>query len=382
MIRRLARCLFLIAACSLPFSAQSQAESIRLGAILSTTGPLGFVGDSQKKILELYVKRLNEQGGLLGKQIILTTYDDQSDPNSANTFAKRLIESDKVHVVLGGIGPPGMAVVPHAERAGIPFVSVGGSLQLVEPVKKWVFKTPHSDRMVAVRLLQDMQQRGFKRLAMLSETTGFGQSGRKEIIAAAPSFGITVVGEDTYGPKDTDVTPQLTKMRALQGIDTVLIFSGVGTSPAMAIKSYAQVGMKLPVYMPHSAVTNEFIKLGGAATEGVRLPAPGFVVPDALAADDPQKKLALDFYRIYREAYGIEVPAITGNIVDAFSLATDAIRRAGSTDPGKIRDALESTKNLVALNGTFTMSPTDHNGLKTESLRMTEVRGGKFELAK
>ena len=161
-----------------------------------------------------------------------------------------------------------------------------------------------------------------------------------------------------------------------------LIFCGVGTSPAMTIKSYAQVGMKLPVYMPHSAVTNEFIKLGGAATGGVRMPAPGFVVPDALSNEDPQKKLALEFYRTYRDAYGVDVPAISGNIVDAFTLATDAIRRAGTTDPSKMRDALESTKNYVALNGTFTMSPTDHNGLKTESLRMTEVRGGKFELAR
>jgi branched-chain amino acid transport system substrate-binding protein len=236
--------------------------------------------------------------------------------------------------------------------------------------------------MVAERILQDMKERGIKQIALLTETSGFGQSGKKEVNAAAAKFGITVVGEESYGPKDTDITPQLTRLRSLQGAQAMLIFCGAGTSPAMAIKNYAQMGMKLPVYMPHAAVNQEFIKLGGAATEGVRMPTTGFVVPEALPASDPQKAPSLDYYRSYKEAYKQDASPFGGNVADALAIAVDGIRRAGSTDRAKVRDAIESTNGLVGLNGIFTMSGTDHNGLKPESLRIVEVRSGRFELVK
>ncbi|SEB25979.1 ABC transporter substrate-binding protein [Variovorax sp. YR216] len=383
MFSRLIRAAALAAAGLAAAGAHAQGEPIRIGAVLSATGPVGFIGDPQQKTLELHVKQLNEQGGVLGRKIALTVYDDQSDPNNANTFAKRLIESDKVDVLLGGtVSPPALAMVPYAERAGVPFVSTGGSLSLVDPVKKWVFKTPHSDRMVAERILQDMKERGIQRIAMLTETSGFGQSGKKEVNAAAGKFGITVVGEETYGAKDTDITPQLTRLRNLKDTQAMLIFCGAGTSPAVAIKNYAQMGMKLPVYMPHAAVNREFIKLGGPATEGVRMPTTGFVVPDALPGSDPQKKPSLDYYRTYKEAYKADASPFGGNIADALAIAVDAIQRAGGTDRAKVRDAIEATKGLVGLNGIFTMSSSDHNGLKPESLRIVEVRNGRFELVK
>lgn len=383
MFDRLFRVVALGAACLAAVAAHAQGEPIRIGAVLSATGPVGFIGDPQQKTLELHVKRLNEQGGVLGRKVALNVYDDQSDPNNANTFAKRLIESDKVDVLLGGtVTPSALAMVPYAERAGVPFVSTGGSLLLVDPVKKWVFKTPHSDRMVAERILQDMKERGITRIALLSETSGFGQSGRKEVNAAAKNFGITVVGEESYGPKDTDITPQFTRLRSLQDAQAMLIFCGAGTSPAVAIKNYAQIGMKLPVYMPHAAVNQEFIKLGGPATEGVRMPTTGFVVPEALPANDPQKAPSLDYYKTYKEAYKTDASPFGGNIADALAIAVDAIKRAGSTDRAKVRDAIEATRGLVGLNGIFNMSPTDHNGLKTDSLRIIEVRNGRFELVK
>ena len=145
----------LATALALPLTAQAQGTApIRVGAVLSTTGPVGFIGDPQLKVLELYVKRINEQGGLLGRKVELITYDDQSDPTNANTFTKRLIDSDKVDVLVGGtVTPSAMAMAAQAERAGVPYVSTGGGVALVEPVKKWVFKTQPTDRLVALRIL-------------------------------------------------------------------------------------------------------------------------------------------------------------------------------------------------------------------------------------
>lgn len=384
MKKSLVRIASLAAALALPLVAFAQGGApIRIGAVLSTTGPVGFIGDPQLKVLELYVKRINDQGGILGRKLELVAYDDQSDPNNANTFAKRLIDSDKVDVLIGGtVSPSALAMVPHAERAGVPYISNGGSAALVEPVKKWVFKTPPTDRLVAERILQDMKDKGISRIGMLSETSGFGQSGRKEVIASAQKYGITLAADETYGAKDSDVTPQLTKIRAAEGLQAVLVFSGAGPAPAMALKNYAQLGMKLPVYMPHAAVNQELIKLAGAAAEGARMPTAAFVVVEALPDSDKSKAVGTAYYQAYKEAYKADASPFGANAYDALMIAADAIRRAGSTDKAKVRDAIEQTQGLVGLNGTFYMSPTDHNGLKMDSLRMVQVSGAKFTMAK
>lgn len=383
MIHRTFGALLMAAGLALAPAAHAQTGPIKLGAVLSLTGPVGFIGDPQQKVLELQVKQLNEQGGILGRQVELVIYDDQSDPGNANTFAKRLIDSDKVDVLLGGtITPSAMAMVPHAERSAVPYVSFGGGASIVEPVKKWVFKTPPTDRLVAERILQDLKDHGHTHVALLAETSGFGQSGRKELTASAPKYGITIVTEETYGAKDTDVTPQLTKIRGTAGIQALIVFCGAGPSPAMAARGIAQLGLKLPVYMPHAAVNQELIKLAGAAAEGIRMPTAAFVVIDALAEDDPSKKIGREYYASYKSAYGTDASPFGSNAADALMIAIDALRRAGSIDKAKVRDAIEETDRLVGLNGTFTMSAEDHNGLDLDDLRMVEVREGRFVLAK
>lgn len=374
--------LMLSLAAPVPAAAQA-APPIRIGAVLSTTGPVGFIGDPQLKVLELYVKRINEQGGLIGRKLELVAYDDQSDPNNANTFAKRLIDSDKVDMMIGGtISPTALAMAPHAERAGLPYISTGGSAALVEPVKKWVFKTPPTDRLVAERILQDMKDKGIARIGLLSETSGFGQSGRKEVQGSAQKYGITVAADESYGAKDTDVTPQLTKIRSTPGLQAVLVFSGAGPAPAMALRNYTQLGMKLPVWMPHAAVNQELIKLAGSAAEGARMPTAAFVVVDALPDSDSSKAVGKAFYQTYKDAYKTDASPFGANTYDALMIAVDAIKRAGSTDKAKVRDAIERTQGLIGLNGTFRMSADDHNGLKMDSLRMVEVRDGRFTVGK
>lgn len=383
LIRALPVALALAASVAIPMEAHAQSEPIRMGAVVSATGPAGFVGDPQRKTLDILVRRANEAGGLLGRKIELTVYDDQSDPNSANTFAKRLIESDKVDILLGGtISPAAMAMAPHAERAGVPYISTGAAQALVDPVRKWVFRVTPSDRLQAQRMLQDVKDRGFTRIAMLSENSGFGQSGRKEILSVAESIGLQVVGEETFGAKDSDVVPQLTKLRGLKDVQALVFFCGPGPAGAMTMKNYTQLSMTQPVYMPSAVLSPEFIKAGGAATEGVRIPAQAFVVPDALPDSDPQKKPALEYHRVYRDEYKTPAMPFGGPTADAFNMAVDAIKRAGSTDKAKVRDAIEATSGYVGLLGIYKMSATEHNGLSVDSLRILEVRGGRYTLAK
>jgi branched-chain amino acid transport system substrate-binding protein len=250
---------------------------------------------------------------------------------------------------------------------------------IVEPTKKWIFKTPHTDRMAAEKVFEDMKKRGISKVALLSETSGFGGSGKKETEGVAAKYGITLVANETYGPKDTDMSPQLTKIKGTPGVEAVFIF-GLGQGPAIATKNYKQLGINLPLYHAHGVASEEFIKLAGPAAEGVRLPAAALLVADKLPANDPQKPVAQGYAKAFNEKWKTDVSTFGGHAYDGLMLAVDAIKRANSTDKAKVRDALEATKGYVGTGGIVNMSPTDHMGLDLTSFRMLEIKNGDWSL--
>jgi branched-chain amino acid transport system substrate-binding protein len=248
-------------------------------------------------------------------------------------------------------------------------------------VKRWVFKTPHTDRMAAEKVFEDMKKRGIAKVGLLSETSGFGQSGRKETQAVAAKYGITLVGDETYGPKDTDMTAQLTKLRGAPGVQAIFVF-GLGQGPAIVTKNYRQLGIELPLYHAHGVASDEFIRLAGAAAEGVRLPAAALIVAKQLSDSDPQKPVVTAYEKAYRERYKEDVSTFGGHAYDGLMMLADAIKRAGGTDRDKVRDALEATKGYMGTGGLVNMSATDHMGLDLSAFRMVEIRNGDWTLAK
>jgi len=359
-----------------------QGNDIKVGAVLSVTGPAAFLGEPELKTLQLYVERINAAGGVLGRKLTLIHYDDGSEAAKANGFAKRLLESDKVDLVIGGTTTGAtMAIAPLVEKASVPFISLAGGVVVIEPVKKWVFKTPHTDRMAAEKVFGDMKARGLTKIGLLSETSGFGQSGRKETLAIASKYGIDIVIDETYGPKDSDVTAQLTKIKNTAGVQAVFVF-GLGQGPAVVTKNIAQLGIKLPHYQSHGVASDEYLKLAAGAAEGVRLPSPALLVADALPANDPQKSLVTSYSKAYSERFKEEPSTFGGYAYDALALATDSIKRAGSTDGEKVRTALEQTKDFVGVTGHFNLSANDHMGLDLSAFRLIEVKAGKWVLAK
>ncbi len=357
------------------------ADPIKIGSVLSVTGPAAFLGDPELKTLQMYVDDINKKGGVIGRPLQLVHYDDGSDANKANGFAKRLLDDDKVDILVGGTTTGStMSMVPLAEKSGTPFISLAGAVVIVEPVKKFVFKTPHTDRMAAEKVFEDMKKRGITKVALLSETSGFGASGKKETEGVAAKYGITLVANETYGPKDTDMSPQLTKIKGTPGVQAVFVF-GLGQGPAIVTKNYKQLGITLPLYQSHGVASDEFLKLAGPAAEGVRLPSPAQLIPTKLPANDPQKPVVTAYENAYKAAYKQDVSTFGGYAYDGLTLAVDAIKRANSTDKAKVRDALEATKGFVATSGTFNMSPTDHMGLDLSSFRMLEVKGGDWTIA-
>ena len=344
-------------------SPASAEDAIKIGSVVSATGPAAFLGDPEARTLKLYVEELNKKGGLLGRKVELVLYDDGGDANKARTFATRLVEDDHVVAVAGGTTTGvTMAIAPVFEEAKIPLVSLAGAIEIVDPVRPFVFKTPHTDKTACQKIFEDMKARGYLKIAMISGTDGFGKSMRAQCLKVVGDYGISVVADESYGATDSDMTPQIGKIRGVAGVQAVLN-AGFGQGPAIVTRNYAQMAVGLPLYQSHGVASKSFIDLAGPASEGVRLPAPALLVASQLADNDPQKPVVTAYKASYEAATGQPVSTFGGYGFDGIQLVVEAIRKANSTDGQKIRDALEATKGYVGVTGVYTMSPTDHLGL-------------------
>jgi branched-chain amino acid transport system substrate-binding protein len=353
---------------------------VKIGAVLSVTGPASFLGDPEKKTLDIYVEALNAKGGVNGQKLQVITYDDGADANQARTFATRLIEEDKVVAVVGGTTTGStLAMMPAFEDAQIPFISLAGAIQIVQPVRKWTFKTPHTDRMACEKIFADLKRRNLTTIALISGTDAFGKSMRDQCVAVAPGAGIKIAHEESYGPRDSDMTPQLTNIRNTAGVQAV-VNPGFGQGPAIVTRNYRQLGITLPLYQSHGVASKQFIDLAGPAAEGVRLPAAALLVADKLADNDPQKPVVVDYTRTYQQKTGQPVSTFGGHAYDGLMILVQAMQRAKSADKAKVRDEIERTKGYIGTGGIVNMSPTDHMGLDLSAFHMLEIKGGDWTL--
>lgn len=354
---------------------------IKLGASISATGPAAFLGDPELKTLEMLVEDLNAKGGINGEEVVLVAYDDNGDPNKARTFATRLVEDDEVIAIIGGTTTgTSMSILAVAEDAEIPFISLAGAIDIIDPVKPFTFKTPHTDRMACQKIFEDMQNRGFTKVGMISGTDGFGASMQAQCKSVAPDYGIEIVADETYDPKDADMTAQLTKIRGVEGVQAILN-PGFGQGPSIVTRNVKQLAIDLPFYQSHGVASDGFIDLAGAdAAEGVRLPGTALLVADLLAEDDPQKPVVDAYKAMFEAKTSTPVGTFGGYAHDAFLIMTDAIARAGSAEPAAIRDAIEATTGLAGTTGVYTFTAEDHLGLDLTAFRMLEIKGGKWTL--
>lgn len=354
---------------------------IKIGASVSATGPASFLGDPEAKSLEMMVEQANAAGGINGEQVKLVLYDDASDPNKARTFATRLIEDDEVVAIIGGSTTgTSQSIASVAEDAEVPFISLAGAIEIIQPVRPYVFKTPHTDRMACEKIFEDMKKQGFTKIGMISGTDGFGASMQAQCKDVIGNYGIEIVADETYGPQDADMTPQLTNIKGKDGIQAILN-PGFGQGPSIVTRNYKQLAIELPLYQSHGVASDGFIQLAGAdAAEGVRLPGTALLVADILPDSDPQKAIVTAYKTAYEAKTGTPVGTFGGYAHDAFHILTDSITRAGSTEPEAIRDAIEGTKGLVGTTGIVTMTPEDHLGLDLSAFKMLEIKDGKWTL--
>jgi branched-chain amino acid transport system substrate-binding protein len=369
--------LGLLALISAGYPASAQ---IKIGSVLSVTGPASFLGDPEKKTLEIYVDAINAKGGVNGQKLQLIVYDDGGNAENARTFATRLVEEDKIVAMVGGSTTGStLAMIPVFEDANIPFISLAGAIQIIEPVRKWVFKTPHTDKMACEKIFADLKSRNLTTIAMISGTDAFGKSMRDQCVAVAPKAGIKIALEESYGPRDSDMTPQLTNIRNNAGVQAV-VNPGFGQGPAIVTRNYRQLGIKLPLYQSHGVASKQFIELAGPAAEGVRLPAAALLIADKLPSNDKQKPIVVDYSRLYQQKSGQAVSTFGGHAYDGLMILVQAMQRAKSADKAKVRDEIEKTKGYIGTGGIVNMTATDHMGLDLSAFHMLEIKGGDWTL--
>ena len=370
-----ATAVLLVAAATSPSVAQ---DKVKIGAVLAVTGPASFLGDPEAKTLKMLADDINKKGGVLGKQIEIVIYDSGGDAAKAKQFATRLVEDDKVIAQVGGSTTGDtMAMIPVFEDAKLPFISLGGAVAIIEPAKKFVFKTPHTDKMACEKIFEDMKKRGLTKIGMISGQDAFGKSMQDECKKVIGTYGIEVLADETYGPRDTDMTPQLTNVKAKTGIQAVLN-AGFGQGPSIVTRNYKQLGFTVPLYQSHGVASKGFIDAAGEAAEGIRLPAAALLIAEKLPDSDPQKAVVVAYTKAFAEYAKQPVSTFGGHAYDGLNILVEAIKRAGTTDGQKVRDEIEKTKGFIGTGGVVNMSPADHMGLDLSAFRMLEIKKGDW----
>ena len=380
MLRRASFLLTSIASFIMLAGSAMAAPPIKIGGLFAVTGPASFLGEPERNTAQMVVDEINAAGGIRGRKLQLVAYDTQGDATKAVQAANRLIKEDQVVAIIGpSTTGDTMAVIPIAEKSQIPLISCAAGSKITDPVKKWVFKTAQNDGLAVARIYENLNKRKIARVAILTVSDGFGSSGREQLKAQAAKFGIQIVSDETYSPKDTDMTAQLTKIKGSQA--QAVICWGTNPGPAVIARNAKQLGLKLPLYMSHGVSSKKFIELAGDAAEGIILPSGRVIVSDVLPNSDRQKKSLLAFVKDYQQHFRAEGDHFGGHAWDAVMLLKGAIERGGDT-PAAIRDQLERTKNFAGIGGIFTYGTSDHAGLSKDAFVLVEVRNKDWVLVK
>jgi branched-chain amino acid transport system substrate-binding protein len=357
-------------------------EPIRIGAIFSVTGPASFLGEPERNTAKMLEEDINKSGGLLGRKVEIIVYDDETDATKAVTAVDRLIKKDKVVAIIGpSTSGNTLAIMPKVEEAKVPLLSCAAAKKIVQPARPYVFKVVPSDILAVKKIFQHTKKAGITKIAILSASDGYGAGGREDMKELAPQMGIVIVADEVYGPKDTDMTAQLTK---LKGTDAqAIVCWGTNPGPAVIARNRVQLGIKTPLYMSSGVASKKFIELAGVENaEGILLPAGRLIVESQVPATSLQKKVLASYIKEYEKKYNQPVSTFGGHAYDAIMVLAQAIRNAKSAEPAAIRDALEKIKGYHGTAGEFNFSTDDHSGLTEEGFVMVKIVKGDWEMQK
>ena len=351
------------------------AQPIRVGVTISTTGPAASLGIPQRNSIALLPTEV------AGHKVEYLVLDDGADSTKAVANARKLIDEDKVDVIIGSsTTPSSMGLIDVAAEKQIPVIALGASARLISPMdaqRRWVFKVPQNDSLMADAIAEHMQKAGIKNVAYIGFNDAYGDGWLTEFTRAAGEHGLKL---------DQSVAGQVLKVMAAKP-DAVLI-AGSGTPAALPQKTLKERGYAGKMYQTHGIANNDFLRVGGADVEGTILPVGPVVVASQLPDSNPVKARAVDYVTRYEKLYGPgSMAAFGAHAFDGGILLAAAIPGAlAKAQPGTpefhaaLRDAMEAQKDLAMTHGIANMTATDHNGFDTRARMMVTIKGGTWVL--
>ncbi len=359
------------------------ADPIKLGAFFDLTGAGSAIGTPTKLVAEMVVKKINGEGGINGRPLQLVIADDEGDPTKAAIIAKKFIESDKVVAIIGPTRTDtGMAAKPIIEQLKVPtFMCVGGDPVVTVPPFKWTFKSPQRTSVAVKKTYDYLKRKGIQNIAIITSADGFGRDGKNWLEKLAVEYGLKIITGESFQATDNDMTTQLIKIKAAS--PEAIICWTIGKAGSIVAKNVKQLGIQVPLFQCHGLPDPIYIKLAGEASEGNIMPATKLMVAAQLPDSDPQKKVILEFIRLYQDVYQYErqfpINTHSGYAWDAIYILANAMKKAG-TNNEKLREAIEKTKGYIGVSGIYNLTPEDHNGLGLDSMVIVQIVKGEWKM--
>ena len=368
---------------------KAEPAAYKIGFLGSITGGAAFLGEPERDAALIVQKQLDAQGGIKGPdgvmhpvQIVILDTEGASDLTI--TLAKKLIDDEKVVAIVGTTrSPTSMALLPIMQEAEVPMISMASSGEIVKPVaeRKWIFKTAQSNEHTAPWQVRYCKTMGFTKVASFYVADAYGEDGAAGVRQAAQDQGVEIVLEDTFGGSDTDMTAQLTKLKASDA--QALLVTAIVPAAAIINKQFKEMGIEMPIIHNHGIGMKPFISLSGDSAEGVIFPMGKMVAADALPDSDPQKKVLVDFIAEFEASSDNPVSTFAGHSWDAFQLVIKGLETldnglALEEQRSKLRDAIEQVRGMPGTGGIFNLSAQDHVGLSPDDVVLAQIRNGEW----
>ena len=328
------------------------ADPIKLGAFFDLTGAGSAIGTPTKLVAEMVVKKINGEGGISGRPLELVIADDEGDPTKAAIIAKKFIESDKVVAIIGPTRTDtGMAAKPIIEQMKVPtFMCVGGDPVVTVPPFRWTFKSPQRTSVAVKKTYDYLKKKELQKMAIITSADGFGRDGKNWLEKLAPDYGLRIIIGESFQATDNDMTTQLIKIKATS--PEAIICWTIGKAGSIVAKNVKQLAIPAPLFQCHGLPDPIYIKLAGEASEGNIMPSTKLMVASQLSDADPQKKVILEFIRLYKDVYQYDrqfpINTHSGYAWDAIYIVANAMKKVG-TNNEKLRETIENTKGYVGV---------------------------------
>ncbi len=377
---RLAR-LGLPLAVSLAISAPAFAE-LTVGVSLALTGPGSALGIPVKNGFDLWPAEIG------GEKVKLIILDDTGDPSQATRNARKFATEESVDVMLGSTQTPGgMAIATVANETQTVHMAFA-PIPLAGDKTAWSFVVPQSVKLMADAVVKDIKAKKFKTIGLIGFSDPWGEQWHDALSKGLEGSGTRIVANEKYGRADTSVTGQVLKL--VSANPEAILIAGSGTGAALPQTALAERGYKGQVYQTHGAGSSDFLRIAGKSAEGTILPIGPVLVPRQLPDWHPSKKVVQEFVKNYQAKFGDKSPVVFGaHSYDAALILDKAVPVAKKTaKPGTpefrkaLREAIESVKDIAAVNGVYNFTPKDHFGLDERGSVMVKVSKGDWELLK